>query len=107
MLKILRSLLAVVLLLSVVSFALARGAPSKSTFVQQAAVEQTAPVVTSVPPMTAGYDVILNLNQASNLYKSVGDTSPWLRLRTPVDWRSQQSDSTGLDRSPPERVLLA
>lgn len=104
--KTLRSLLAVVLVLSIVSFALARGAPPGKTFVDQATVIQAAPVITSAPPMSTSYDVICNLT-ISRQSISV-DTSTWLRLRNPVDWQSgHQTTRHTSNRPAPELVLLA
>jgi hypothetical protein len=56
--------------LALATVAVARGAPDQP---QSYAVEQTiapdlAPVVTSIPPLSAGYDVIQNKSDDSNTY---------------------------------------
>lgn len=70
-----------VFMLCMASITLARGAPSKEkAFSDQATVSvQVVPVVTSVPPMTTGFDVILNMSTATfsagNARQITSDTS--------------------------------
>lgn len=108
-LNVLRPVLVVMLILSVVSFALATArhvVPGATDQVAIVSVENTAPVIApqNVPPMTVGYDVICNLSTARQ--STSADTSAWLRLRTPVDWRSNKIESNPTRLRPAPAVTL-
>lgn len=97
-------LLAVALVLSLASFALARGAPTSKqniTAEQMIAPSAETPIViASVPPLTTGYDVICNIT-------NVADTSAESRLSTPVDWRSINANHmTASNSLPAPRIVL-
>lgn len=69
--------------------ALARGAPDKKTFTDQAIVSvSVAPTVANVPPMTNGFDVIQNYSTAYSRFASASvfaDTSAVTGLSTTGD----------------------
>ncbi len=99
-----------VLVLCMASIALARGAPSKEkAFSDQAIVSvQVAPVLTSVPPMTTGFDVIQNLSTPAYLRPAnangLTDTSEMTGLSTTGDERGFRSASYSA-RSGPNLTL--
>lgn len=77
------ALMAILLVSVLFSTVQARNGPHQ----QAIAVEQiplpAAPVVSSVPPLTPGFDVIQNLEESKNLFQSV-TTERW-RQSTTVD----------------------
>lgn len=103
----LRPVLVALLVISLVSIALARAAPTKEKVITDQAIVsvQAAPVIASVPPMTVGYDVICNLSTARQ--SASVDTSTQLRLSATVDWRNLQLASYRARSGPqPAMVLL-
>ena len=103
--KFVSMLLAVLLMFSIVSVALARSGPWDR---QQNVYQQLLPdavmapaVLHSIPPTTTGYDVIGNLTTAQ-----VGAVTTARRgLSTTVDWRSGHLDGHGVNRLRPAPVM--
>lgn len=106
-------LIAFMLVITISSFAFARGAPTKQkAFTSNTAVEMVSPVVATVPAQV-GYDVIENISQesrdlaiAQNTFDV--DTSAQMRLSTTGARRSNYAMSTnGTARSSPCIVMRA
>lgn len=94
-----RMLLSLVMVIAVFSIA-ARAAPfDKADHQSVIAVEIAVPnvVLQSVPPLSTGYDVILNISTTKQIVPV--DTSTSMRLGATVDWRGSQV------RLQPEPVL--
>ena len=92
-------LVIVAFVLAISTPVLARGAPKdKQPFeVEQIIAPDLAPVVTSIPPLSAGYDVIQNKSTSQTLYESV--TTEQRRQSTTVAESSRQAPQ-------PQIVLL-
>jgi hypothetical protein len=105
-----RQIVAVLMLFALVAAtsatAFARGAPpSKKSFVTASViVTPEAPVVSSVPPLTVGYDVIQNLSESQTLKTSV--TTERRRQSTTGARRADLKQSHTSNQTP-EIVLLA
>jgi hypothetical protein len=100
-----------VFVLCMASIALARGAPEKQkAFTAQAIVSvHVAPTVANVPPMTTGFDVILNISPAFPRLANVNqytDTSERGSRSTTGDERKSTSASTCLARSGPNSSTI-
>jgi len=103
--QVLVVVLAAMLLASLSSIALARGAPEKQKAfaVEQVMTVDVAPMVASVPPMTVGYDVILNISE-----KQTTHTAVTTERRRQSTTRAVQSGATrSHNRAAPAFVLLA
>lgn len=102
-------LVALMLVISIASFAFARGAPTKKAFTSKAVVaERVTPQAVTVPAQ-AGYDVIQNLTEprVSNTQDVSAVTTGRRRLSSTVDWRSTNARFTvRTARSAPRFRLL-
>ncbi len=100
-----------VFLLCMATIALARGAPTKDkAFSDQAIVSvHVTPTVANVPPLTIGFDVILNMTtatfRAGNARHYASDTSAMREQSTTGDERARQSASYSA-RSGPSLSLV-
>lgn len=109
--KLVSVFLAIVLMVSLASIALARGAPNENVFTDQAIVSvDVAPTVANVPVMT-GFDVILNISspafsRLANVNKT-SDTSVERRQSTTVAERNSKSAATSYSaRSGPNNAMV-